>query len=167
MDSLDRWLPVFDVRERHERELAAKPEEALAAALALPVGSDPATRALLRLRGLPARGQTIEGFFALLGFEVLERGPRRFVVAASGRPWRPGGRLAAFGDAGPGDARLVADLRAVAAPDGCVLSTETRVACVGGGARRAFRAYWLLVRPFSAFIRRRWLAGAARALSRR
>jgi hypothetical protein len=32
-------------------------------------------------------------------------------------------------------------------------------------ARRAFRRYWFLVRPFSGLIRRRWLAAVARDLS--
>ena len=43
-----------------------------------------------------------------------------------------------------------------------VLVTETRVAPVDDAARRAFGRYWLLIRPFSGLIRRRWLAAAAR-----
>ena len=42
--------------------------------------------------------------------------------------------------------------------------TETRVAAMDARSRRAFRAYWLAVGPFSALIRRRWLAAAERAL---
>ena len=48
--------------------------------------------------------------------------------------------------------------------DGALLSTETRVAAVDAPARRAFRGYWLAIAPFSALIRRRWLAAAERAL---
>ncbi|HET7857550.1 MAG TPA: hypothetical protein VFL41_13925 [Gaiellaceae bacterium] len=33
-------------------------------------------------------------------------------------------------------------------------------------ARRAFRAYWLVVGPFSALIRRRWLAAAMASAKR-
>ncbi len=165
MGPLDRWLPSYEVREHHQLELTASPEDALAAALALPVGSDRVTAALLRLRGLPAGGNTIEGFFSVLGFEVLERDERSFVVGASGRPWRPAAHLRPLTAAESGDVGMVADLRAVPAPRGCVLSTETRVDCVGAGARRAFRTYWLVVGPFSALIRRRWLAAVARALA--
>jgi hypothetical protein len=41
------------------------------------------------------------------------------------------------------------------------LSTETRVLPLDGMSRRLFRAYWLVVGPFSALIRRRWLRAIA------
>jgi hypothetical protein len=47
--------------------------------------------------------------------------------------------------------------------DACRVTTETRVIATDARARRAFRAYWTLVHPGSAFIRRMWL----RALRRR
>lgn len=43
-----------------------------------------------------------------------------------------------------------------------VLSTETRVWLTDARARRRFRAYWLVVRPFSGLVRRSWLAAARR-----
>jgi hypothetical protein len=39
------------------------------------------------------------------------------------------------------------------------LRTETRVACVDGAARRRFRLYWMLIKPFSGLIRRSLLRG--------
>jgi hypothetical protein len=57
------------------------------------------------------------------------------------------------------------DITATAAGEGMsILATETRVAAMDAEARRAFRRYWLAVGPFSALIRRRWLAAAERAL---
>ncbi len=53
---------------------------------------------------------------------------------------------------------IVFDLCSRAAKGGSILSTETRVA--GGSVH--FRAYWLVVRPFSGLIRRRWLIAAAK-----
>ena len=44
------------------------------------------------------------------------------------------------------------------------LDTETRVAAMDARSRRAFRAYWAAVGPFSSLIRRRWLVAAERAL---
>ena len=74
-------------------------------------------------------------------------------------------RLEAFDKAGPGQVRIVFDLTAVAAANGgSTLATETRVAAMDAKARRAFRAYWLAVGPFSGLIRRRWLAAAERSL---
>lgn len=42
------------------------------------------------------------------------------------------------------------------------LTTETRVLLTDERSRRAFGRYWLLIRPFSGLIRRRWLAAIVR-----
>jgi hypothetical protein len=47
----------------------------------------------------------------------------------------------------------------------CGLRNRVRVAAVDEAARRAFARYWLVVRPFSALIRSRWLRAAARAVA--
>lgn len=163
MDTLDRWLPQYDVRECHSRTLSVVgPERALAALLETPVGCDVVTRLVLSARGIRAGDVAIGHFFETLGFSVLDETTTAVVVGASGRPWRPSGRLGAFDGAPPGTVRIAADFRAEPAPRGSVLSTETRVAAADEAARRAFRRYWLLVGPFSALIRRRWLAAAER-----
>lgn len=46
--------------------------------------------------------------------------------------------------------------------DGDTLSTETRVLLTDEASRRAFRRYWLVIRPFSGLIRRLWLRGIDR-----
>jgi hypothetical protein len=103
---------------------------------------------------------------AAIGFAVLERSQDALVMAAVGRPWAPGGRTAA-GRAGrsspvfvdfaePGWAKMIADFRVA----GGQLTTETRVLLTDEGSRRAFARYWLLIRPFSGLIRRRWLAAS-------
>ncbi len=162
MAPLDRWLPIFDARERHTRELPVPPERALELALHLPAAPDPVVRALLRLRGLRTDTQ-IRDFFVSQGFEPLEQTATTFVVGVVSTPWRPRGGLGRFDAPRPGTVRIVADFRAVPGQDGgSVLSTETRVAAVDDAARRAFRRYWLVIGPFSKLIRRRWLAAVAR-----
>ena len=48
-------------------------------------------------------------------------------------------------------------------PDGdCDLTTETRVLATGPAAARRFAAYWRLIYPGSALIRRMWLLAIAR-----
>jgi hypothetical protein len=42
---------------------------------------------------------------------------------------------------------------------GSDVETETRIRYFGDAARRKFRAYWLLVGPFSGLLRRALLAG--------
>ena len=130
-----------DHSEYHERFVRATPAEALAAALAVPAASDRLVAALFRLRGLNPRGKSLEQLFSPPWAEVVERTETTFVA-----------RLAET------RVRIVFDLRTRAVEGGSMLSTETRVA---GGGRR-FRLYWLVVRPFSGLIRRRWLIAAAK-----
>ncbi len=162
MRAIDRLLPDYDVNEVHGVDLPLSPEEAVERALALPIAGDPIVRTLLRLRGL-GTGATIGDAFAGLRFEELARTPTEVVVGFSGKPWRPRGGVAPFADAGPGTVRVAADFRAEATGAGSRLTTETRIAAVDDAARRAFRRYWLVVGPCSAFVRRRWLRSIARS----
>jgi hypothetical protein len=139
---LDDWLPRYDHREYHELRLDRPPEEALDAALAAAAEPDGIVGALFRLRGLDARGKSLEQLFSPPWAEQLERTGTSFVARVNRAT-----RL-----------EIVFDLRARLSNGGSVLSTETRV--FGGGAR--FRIYWLVIRPFSGLIRRRWLIAAAK-----
>lgn len=177
MRTLDATLPQFDVHEVHSIVLPCSPERALELALSAPAAPDRVVAALFRLRGL-RHGTTIQGLFEGMGFETILAKtthpetthpettgdpPTELVVAAAGTPWRLRGGLQPFADARPGMVRMAADIRAVPAAGGCILSTETRVQGVDAEARRAFRRYWLVVGPFSGVIRRRWLQAVARA----
>ena len=154
------------MRSRHARLVFAAPEGAFAAAL--DAGADPVAALLLRARRLRPE-PSLERFFSAHGFETLERTATSLVVGASGRPWRLREPLRPFPDAAPGTVQVVASIAAeppprdVASRGRCLLSTETRVLATDARARRAFRAYWFLVGPFSSLIRRRWLAAGARA----
>ncbi len=161
MSEIDRFLPTWDRREYHERALPVTPEEAVAAFFASPVAPDRAVRLLFRLRGLP-RGASLADLFPKLGFTELHRTPTEVVVGASGRPWRIRAGIRPFDAGDPGTVRMVTDVRATPTPGGCVLSTETRIEPIDDAATRPFRRYWRVVGPFSALIRRRWLAAAER-----
>ena len=131
----------------------APPERALAAARAVTPRETPLLRLLYRMRGLgadPAR--PVWEQMRAQGFgEVAPN-----TLAANGRPWLLVEKL---GETGPGSfAKMAMDFRA---EDG-VLSTETRVLLTDARARRRFRAYWLVVRPFSGLVRRSWLRAAKR-----
>ncbi len=163
MARLDEFLPVYDAREYHERVVSGRPEDAVAAALGIPVTPDALVRTLYRLRGLSGGG-SVQGALRSIGLKPLVEEPTCIVLGAAGRPWSPRSRLAAFESAGPGQVRMVVEISAAASGTRSLLSTETRVAAMDARARRAFRAYWFAVGPFSALIRRRWLAAAERAL---
>ena len=156
MRALDDALPLYDVNEVHTIALTCSPEEALELALSAPAAPDRFVAALFRARRLPP-GTTIQGLFDTMGFDTLAHTPTEVVVAASGTPWGIRGGTRPYAAAGPGTVRIAADIRAVPAEEGCVLSTETRVQAVDDRARRIFRRYWFVVGPFSSLIRRRWL----------
>jgi hypothetical protein len=170
---IDDWLPEFDVGERHDVAVPLEPERALELALATPAASDRVVRALVTARGMIAREATIEGFFAAHRFVVLERSPTEWVAGAVGAVWRPRGGLVRLDDAEawraavvPGTIKGAVDFRAEAIPGGSRLTTETRVKATDERARRAFRRYWLLIGPFSALIRKRWLAAVMASAKR-
>jgi hypothetical protein len=170
---IDDWLPEFDVAEQHDVAVPLEPERALELALGLPAAPDRVVRALISARGMAARGETIERFFAAHRFVVLDRTPTEWVAGAVGAVWRPRGGLVRLDDAEawrgatvPGTIKGAVDFRAEPIPGGSRLTTETRVKAIDDRARRAFRVYWLAIGPFSALIRRRWLAAAIASAKR-
>ena len=173
MPLIDDWLPDYDVGERHDVALPLEPEQALRLALATPAASDRVVRTLISARGMAARDETIERFFAAHRFVVLASTPTEWVAGAVGAVWRPRGGLVRLDDAEawraaavPGTIKGAVDFRAEPIPGGSRLTTETRVEAIDERARRAFRLYWLAIGPFSALIRRRWLAAVTASAKR-
>ena len=165
MQALDSFLPRFDVNETHSISIACEAERALELALAAPAAPGRLVAALFRARGLPPT-TSVQGLFDRMRFEMLVASSTEVVVGASGTPWRPSGKIGPFMDSRPGTVRVATDLRSTPVPGGCILSTETRVLAVDDPARRAFGHYWVVVGPFSALIRRRWLRAARDAATR-
>src|SRR6266511_3923031 len=159
MRQLDAFLPEYEFSERHRVDVRASPERIDAAVREVSSADVPVALALFTLRGIrQQRGMTLlEG--AKRDAVVLEDVPREgIVLGLTGRFWRPrGGR----GGSGPGTAE---EFLAFDDPDMCKavidfrvesfsLSTETRVQIADAAARRRFRRYWWVVRPFSGLIR--------------
>jgi hypothetical protein len=161
---LSEVLPQYHFRERHARPIDAPPERVFAAVRELSPNDTPIARHLMRLRGIRGeRGRPIFEQMRRFGFEVVAEDERELVVAAVGQPWKWRGGVRpnapdfrTFAD--PGFAKMALNYRL---EDG-VLSTETRVYLTDAASRRAFRRYWLVIRPFSGLIRRAWLRAIAR-----
>ena len=152
-------LPEFHHRERHSIPVHASPEKALAAVKEARVEDMPGLRLLFGLRGLRP-GQTGSLWDAMCASFFRPAGDDTLV--AVGKPWVPRGGMLVVDDfaafAEPGYAKMAVDFRFV---DGR-LTTETRVLLTSPDARRRFRPYWLVVRPFSGLTRRLWLRAAKR-----
>ncbi|MGZ4549818.1 MAG: SRPBCC family protein [Blastococcus sp.] len=172
---LDRHLPEFDVRERHSRVLLADVAAVHAAIGQTDLTGIPVVRALLVLRALPGRlrarldgrATPVPPPFTLAdmpraGWTPLAEGPEEVAFGTLTQPWRIGNEaplvvdresFAAFST--PGYAKVAFSIRAD--PDGphrTRVTTETRVATTDPRSRKRFAAYWVVIGPVSALIRR-------------
>jgi hypothetical protein len=175
---LDEFLPEYDVNEIHSIEIAAPPDEVIAAVRALTSREVRVGAVLMSLRALPAavlrrrgrRGRSdrimdapVLDHFIRGGFVVLAERSDELVLGAVGRFWKLEGEvrrmsrdeLVTFDE--PGFAKAVVNFHAGAAGGRTVLTTETRVRTTDEASRRTFRRYWRIVMPGSALIRRAWL----------
>ena len=179
---IDSFAPKPDAAETHRIVIAAPRQIVYRALWTADLGRSPVIKLLLGLRSLPgfvARGchplprnqeitlQTVINS----GFGVLAEEPdQELVLGVSGRFWRPTGNLSPFNRAdfekpvAGGLARAIWNFSVQESEDGrTILSTETRVVCGAGSSLRKFRAYWIIVRPFSGLIRRLMLRAVRRA----
>jgi len=175
--SLAELLPQWHFRECHRRATNATAAALLAAAEQVTCAEVPVMGALMRIRSAGrlrmAADHLVLDDMTGAGFAVLGRTGDELVVAGLGRPWARRGaqapRLAQQADpagfftgfTAPGWAKIAVNFRVSAGE----LTTETRVLLTDQRSRRAFRRYWLLIRPFSGLIRRQWLVAIARLAS--
>jgi hypothetical protein len=184
---IDRYLPAFQFRERHELIAEAAPASLLDAVTLPGVTEDPWTQVFIRVREWPDRligafggtaGLKDRAGFGIADFTKLGRdADRELAYGLIGRFWQSDYGLVAFDNAaqfdsfdGVGLAKLVLNFTTETLADGRTrLMTETRVFCTDRRAILRFTPYWWLIRPVSGLIRRRLLArirDAARALAR-
>lgn len=167
---IDDELPAFDFTEHHRIRIAASPAQVDRALRTADLGGSWIMRALFFLRGLPAflrRGRR-GGKSACLdlnelqrhGFMMIRDEPEReMVLGVVGRFWHPTGNIATIEASQfrtfEQDGFCKAAWNFAIQPDGdsSLLSTETRIRCLGAHARKRFSAYWFFVRPFSGWIR--------------
>jgi hypothetical protein len=173
---LDRFMPRFEVAERHETTVAAPATITWEAAREMDIQRSRVVRALFRGREILMRSGARENGKAVepgplvsqalaLGWGVLaEDAGREIVMGAVTQPWAadprferlPPDEFAAFDE--PGYVKIAWNL-SVEAIDGerSVFRTETRVATTDAGARRRFRRYWAVFSPGILLIRRQSL----------
>lgn len=174
MSLLDDYLPDYDFRERHSRNIAARSDTIIEAAAAYRAESDPFVRAMIGIREIPMRlagwlrGRQAELplSFSLDNFTLLERrDDSELVYGLVGQFWRTDFGLVRISDGRafrafetPGFAKLILGYSAASNANGLTtLTTETRIFCPDRVSRRKFAPYWYLIRPVSGLIRRRVL----------
>jgi hypothetical protein len=179
---LDRFMPRYDVVERHQIHVAAPAGITMAAARAQDLMQVPLIRAIFKAREM-AMGATpgevpAQGLLAAtqaLGWGVLADVPdREVVMGAFTKPWEadvtfralPPDEFAAFNE--PGFVKIVWTLRVDPIDSAhSVFRTETRAIATDADARARFRNYWALASPGIALIRRLSLLPLRREAERR
>lgn len=180
---LDRFIPTYDIVERHHIRVAAPAATTLAAASELDLLGSPVVRTVIRAREIalgaaPVGRPRSQGLLAdvlALGWGVLASEPgREVVVGAVTRPWEPdvrfravpSGEFARFSESGY--VKIVWTLRADATSDmSSIFRTETRVVATDAEARQTFRRYWAFVSPGIRLIRWAVLMPVKREAERR
>lgn len=184
---LDERLPNYQLSSRHEIELDASQQDVWKAALSYRPGESLLLRILFGLRALPAlvKGGGLREFsegdqslgpqLERMGFVKLgEEGGREIVWGLAGRFWLPAGGIVRLNspqdfEAFEAEGQARAAMNIAVEPIGeerTRLSTKTRIQVFGDLARRAFRAYWSVVGPFSGWLRRDALERIAQAAVR-
>lgn len=168
---LDRFIPSYDIAERHHIAVDAPADVTLVSAEEQELFQFPLVRAIVKLRELALGAMSGErdqprGLLAAtmeLGWGILSDIPgREIILGAVTKPWQasvtfrslPPDAFAAFSE--PGCVKIAWTLRADPTAGGSVFRTETRAVATDVIARRTFRRYWALVAPGIRLIR--WLS---------
>ncbi|MBP9143326.1 MAG: hypothetical protein KBF21_04775 [Thermoanaerobaculia bacterium] len=181
---LDAAIPEWQFSEVHSTRIRASAAAVEAAIDAVTAGEIRGFRTLTWIRNprlpgsrqepsilAPPSDRPLLAVATSAGFIELSRVPGEIVVgtlviAPTGKvpqpPPAPGVEAFAALTA-PGYAKAAMNFRWTEDSDGWVrLSTSTRIVATSPGARRRFAAYWRLIYPGSAFLRRTWLAAIRR-----
>jgi hypothetical protein len=182
-DLLDRFMPGYEIVERHHVRVAAPAAVTLAAAREQDLLQLPLAHAIFRAREVvlgatPADRPLPRGLMdavLALGWGVLADVPdREVVVGAVTKPWepdvtfhaRPPDEFASF--SAPGFVKIACTLRADPIDEvTSVFRTETRAVATDAAARERFRRYWAFFSPGIGLIRRLSLQPLRRDAERR
>lgn len=180
---LERFMPVYDVAERHHIPVTAPAAVTLSVARDIGLFDAPLVRAMFKGRELllhaaPAPRPRPRGLLEdmqSLGWVILAESPgKEIVVGAVTKPWEanvtfrsvPAEAFAAFNE--PDYIKIVWTLRADHThATSSIFRTETRAVATDHSARVKFRRYWALLSPGIVAIRWMMLGPVKSAAERR
>lgn len=169
---LDEYLSQYHFSEKHSIIINASLEQVFRTAHDFDIGKSSIIRVLIKMRRrygslFSNKAQPhfemgkLSELTATAGFiPLMENVNREIVFGFTGKFWQPAGVFvrdftpAEFLDFNPpGYCKGIWNFYITGNPDGTTtLSTETRILCLGL-AKLLFPPYWLIVRPFSGWIR--------------
>jgi len=166
---LDRFMPRYEIAERHHIQVAAPAEITFAAAREMDLNQSWIARAIFRARevvlgadaDITTRPRGIVALTTSIGWGVLAEVPgQELVMGAVTQPWKanvifrplPPDEFARFSD--PDYVKIVWTLRADPIDSAhSMFRTETRAVATDGESRRKFRRYWSFLSPGIILIR--------------
>lgn len=168
-DLLDRFMPDYEVVERHHIHVKAPAAITLAAAKDARILDSALARAIFKTRAFVLAGNAggddlpapLFEQVQTIGWRVLAETPGEVVLGAVTKPWQaepvfrgvPASEFLAFRE--PDYVKIVWTLRADPFGfDESIFRSETRVSTTDAAARSKFRRYWAFVSPGVAVIRR-------------
>ena len=167
---LDRFMPEYEIAERHHVNVAAPADITFSTACAMDLQDSAMVRAIFKARELllcarPQANTPPGGLLAqtqAMGWTVLAQVPgREIVMGAITEPWKgvpvfrgvAPDEFAAFHE--PGHVKIAWTLRADPLGEAkSVFRTETRAVCTDAESRAKFRRYWAFLSPGIVLIRR-------------
>jgi hypothetical protein len=168
---IDAFMPSYQFHEVHETTVRATPERAMQAIRSVTLDEIRFARTLMTIRSLGCGVRSAQDQRPILdaatsgSFAWLARDDRELVVGTIGQFWRMQRRsvpiagpdqFEAFSD--PGWAKAVMSFRVEDQGSGrSRVTTETRILSSDPATARVFAAYWRLIYPGSALLRRSWL----------
>lgn len=173
---LDQFVPAYQFNEFHSIRIAADKERAYRAIKSVTADEILFFRTLIWMRRFgrpgpesilnPGKGTPLLDVATRTSFILLADIPNQEIVigmfVGAPRGWKPKGTRATPEDfktlRAPGFVSAALNFRIEDdGPGACLLTTETRVYATDAASRRRFAAYWRVIYPGSALIRRMWL----------
>lgn len=156
---IDRYLPGYDFNEIHETGLPLAAPDAYPRVRRLDFSSSLVIRTLFALRGIGTRNMSLDTILGGGIFRLLDENEgREFVIGAVLSSWilpvkfKDADEFLALAD--ENRIKIAWNFTVEALDSGSTrVTTETRILCLGDGARRIFSAYWSVIRPFSGLVR--------------
>jgi hypothetical protein len=154
----DKYMPVYHFNEVHRIRINSSIATVKSLVDKLDFSNSRLIRMLFFIRGMPAAMMNMRGL-ERGRFLKLELTDSEMIIGLIGQFWKPSGNLQLFKSeefisfCTQDFLKAIWSFRVFPENGGCTLETETRIQCLGDGARRKFRIYWFFVRPFSALIR--------------
>lgn len=161
---IDKFLPEYQIGKAHEIMIHASAKEVYEAVSSLNMNRSALINMLFKIRGLPESALTLHGL-QKLGFTLLgQHQNKELLLGLVGQFWKLSGNLqrvepAAFRSFNKhGFAKAAWNFSLVPQhKNKTKLKTETRISCPDKNSYIKFRFYWLLIGPFSSWIRNKSL----------